>query len=90
MCGIGGLIGAQDEGGVISRRLLAALRHRGPDDEGLVQPTPTVSLVHTRLSIFDISAAGHQPMTDRPAGDPSGLWVVFNGEMAGKVVMLSF
>jgi len=29
MCGIGGLIGARDEGGVISRRLLAALRHRG-------------------------------------------------------------
>ncbi|HYL58297.1 MAG TPA: asparagine synthase (glutamine-hydrolyzing) [Candidatus Acidoferrales bacterium] len=81
MCGIGGLIGAQDEGGMISRRLLAALRHRGPDDEGLAQPTPTVSLVHTRLSIFDLSPAGHQPMTDRPVGDPSGLWLVFNGEI---------
>ncbi len=69
MCGIGGLIGAQDEGGVISRRLLAALRHRGPDDEGMMQPTPTVSLVHTRLSIFDLSPAGHQPMTDGPSRD---------------------
>ncbi|HZC46897.1 MAG TPA: asparagine synthase (glutamine-hydrolyzing) [Candidatus Acidoferrum sp.] len=81
MCGIGGLIGAQDEGCVISRRMLAALRHRGPDDEGMMQPTPTVSLVHTRLSIFDLTPAGHQPMTDRPAGDSSGLWVVFNGEI---------
>jgi len=81
MCGIGGLIGAQDEGGVISRRLLAALRHRGPDDEGMMQPTPTVSLVHTRLSIFDLTAAGHQPMTDGPSRDSSGSWVVFNGEI---------
>jgi len=84
MCGIGGLIGAQDEGGVISRRLLAALRHRGPDDEGMMQPTPTVSLVHTRLSIFDLSPAGHQPMTDGPSRDSSGSsgsWVVFNGEI---------
>ncbi|MGC2306436.1 asparagine synthase (glutamine-hydrolyzing), partial [Candidatus Binatus sp.] len=81
MCGIGGLIGAQDEGGVISRRLLAALRHRGPDDEGMMQPTPTVSLVHTRLSIFDLSAAGHQPMTDGPSRDSGGSWVVFNGEI---------
>jgi asparagine synthase (glutamine-hydrolysing) len=81
MCGIGGLIGAQDEGGVISRRLLAALRHRGPDDEGMMQPTPTVSLVHTRLSIFDLSPAGHQPMTDGPSRDSSGSWVTFNGEI---------
>jgi len=81
MCGIGGVIGVRDEGGVLSRRLLAALRHRGPDDEGFVQPAPTVSLVHARLSIFDLSAAGHQPMSDRPAGDPAGLWVTFNGEI---------
>ena len=81
MCGIGGIIGAQDEGGVFSRRMLAALRHRGPDDEGMMQPAPTVSLVHARLSIFDLTPAGHQPMTDRPAGDPSALWLVFNGEI---------
>jgi asparagine synthase (glutamine-hydrolysing) len=81
MCGIGGIIGARDEGGVFSRRMLAALRHRGPDDEGMMQPAPTVSLVHTRLSIFDLTPAGHQPMTDRPAGDPSALWLVFNGEI---------
>ena len=81
MCGIGGLIGAQDEGGTISCRLLAALRHRGPDDEGMIQPTPTVSLVHTRLSIFDLTPVGHQPMTDGPSRDSSGSWVVFNGEI---------
>jgi asparagine synthase (glutamine-hydrolysing) len=81
MCGIGGIIGARDEGGVFSRRMLAALRHRGPDDEGMMQPAPTVSLVHARLSIFDLTPAGHQPMTDRPAGDPNALWLVFNGEI---------
>ena len=81
MCGIGGSIGLRDEGGVIARRMLAALRHRGPDDEGFVQPAPTVSLVHTRLAIFDLTPAGHQPMCDRPATDENGLWVVFNGEI---------
>ena len=52
MCGIGGLIGLRDEGGQLSRRLLAALRHRGPDDEGIEQPLGTVALLHTRLAIF--------------------------------------
>jgi asparagine synthase (glutamine-hydrolysing) len=81
MCGIGGLIGLHDEGGVVSRRMLAALRHRGPDDEGFAQPSATVSLVHTRLAIFDLTAAGHQPMRDHPAGARDPLWTVFNGEI---------
>jgi asparagine synthase (glutamine-hydrolysing) len=81
MCGIGGLIGIRDEGAVVGRRLLAALLHRGPDDQGLEQPLPTVTLVHTRLAILDLSSAGHQPMRDHL---PPGLkpnWVVFNGEI---------
>jgi asparagine synthase (glutamine-hydrolysing) len=81
MCGIGGLIGLHDEGGVVSRRMLLALRHRGPDDEGFEQPSATVSLVHTRLAIFDLTSAGHQPMRDYPAGAKDRLWTVFNGEI---------
>ncbi|HUA36462.1 MAG TPA: asparagine synthase (glutamine-hydrolyzing) [Candidatus Binataceae bacterium] len=81
MCGIGGLLGIRDEDGAVAQRILAALRHRGPDDEGFVQLLPAASLVHTRLSIFDLTSAGHQPMSDRSARDNDALWVVFNGEI---------
>jgi len=81
MCGIGGLIGIRDEGALIGRRLLAALRHRGPDDEGLEQPLATVTLIHTRLAILDLSSAGHQPMSDHPPTALRPNWVVFNGEI---------
>lgn len=54
------------------------LRHRGPDDEGLwLSPGREAGLVHTRLSILDLSPAGHQPMTGRSGA----LTVVFNGEI---------
>jgi asparagine synthase (glutamine-hydrolysing) len=42
---------------------MAALRHRGPDDEGVWQSGDgEVALGHRRLSIIDVSASGHQPM----------------------------
>lgn len=54
------------------------LRHRGPDDEGLwLSPAREAGLVHTRLSILDLSPAGHQPMSGRSGA----LTVVFNGEI---------
>ena len=83
MCGIGGLIGLRDEGGQLSRRLLAALRHRGPDDEGMEQPLGTVALLHTRLAILDRTPAGHQPMHDYPSSGFKPNWIVFNGEIFG-------
>lgn len=81
MCGIAGLIGVPGDNREQGRRLLAALRHRGPDDEGIEQPTPAVTLVHTRLSILDLSATGHQPMADNPPANRVRNWVVFNGEI---------
>ena len=55
---------------------LNLLAHRGPDDSG-VWSDGVVTLGHRRLSILDVSAAGHQPMSARD-GDHV---LVFNGEI---------
>jgi asparagine synthase (glutamine-hydrolysing) len=61
--------------------MVRALRHRGPDDEGIeVMRFPDgrrLGLAHTRLTILDLSRAGHQPMSD----PESGSWIVYNGEV---------
>ena len=76
MCGIGGWIG--DNVGVeqIAGRFIGAMRHRGPDDYG-VHTCENATLVHTRLSIIDLSPAGHQPI----ANEDKTVWAVFNGEI---------
>ena len=51
------------------------LRHRGPDDEGLLLDGPC-GLAHRRLSILDLSSAGRQPMTT-----PRGTAIAYNGEV---------
>src|SRR5262249_15455768 len=89
MCGIAGLLGVPPElARTAAPRMLAAMRHRGPDDSGIEvvpdcrgQTFPAV-LVHARLSILDLAPAGHQPMADRPTGlgcRPN--WVAYNGEV---------
>ena len=57
-----------------------ALHHRGPDDAGLFVEG-NVGLGHRRLSIVDLTAAGHQPMTN----EDGNLWLVFNGEIYNYV-----
>jgi asparagine synthase (glutamine-hydrolysing) len=53
-----------------------ALRHRGPDGLG-IRIWPYAALVHTRLSIIDLSSNGAQPI-----GNEDGtVWAVFNGEI---------
>ena len=54
--------------------------HRGPDDAGLYLDGP-VGLGHRRLSIVDLSTAGHQPMTN----EDGTIWLVFNGEIYNYV-----
>lgn len=65
MCGIAGVYnfsnGRADDAGLEAMRL--ALHHRGPDDSESVV-LGHAGLVHTRLSILDLSAAAHQPMWD--------------------------
>jgi asparagine synthase (glutamine-hydrolysing) len=58
--------------------MIRALAHRGPDDEGVwIDSDAKIALGHRRLSIIDLSAAGHQPMVS-----PSGRYVItFNGEI---------
>ncbi|MGH9775408.1 MAG: asparagine synthase (glutamine-hydrolyzing) [Candidatus Acidiferrales bacterium] len=78
MCGIY----AQISDSPASPECIRTIRHRGPDDEGmkhfLVPGTPLcVTLGHRRLSIIDLSPAGHQPMSNIDGT----LWVTFNGEI---------
>src|SRR2546428_4210726 len=82
MCGICGVWKYGATRGNITKELLASMRdvmtHRGPDDAGeLIFDEARGGFGFRRLSIIDLSEAGHQPMhgcTDR-------LWLVFNGEI---------
>ncbi len=57
---------------------LDVLRHRGPDDQGQWRSADGCFLLgHTRLSIIDVSAAGHQPMID----EDGEIALVYNGEI---------
>jgi asparagine synthase (glutamine-hydrolysing) len=79
MCGIYGLI--LRDGGVDTHVLVRqrdVLTHRGPDDGGnWLSPDGRVGLAHRRLSILDLTAAGHQPMTSRDGR----FTLVYNGEI---------
>ena len=83
MCGIAGFITAGDGNSPeLMRQLLVAMsnavNHRGPDDEGSWSDAQAgVWLGHRRLSIVDLSLAGHQPMQSA-----SGRYIIaFNGEI---------
>ena len=71
MCGIVGFTGKEEE---TAGRMLESIHHRGPDDNGLYADD-VVTLGHVRLSILDLSYAGHQPMAF------DNLIIVFNGEI---------
>jgi asparagine synthase (glutamine-hydrolysing) len=84
MCGICGVISTdprQVEPAV--RRMMRAMVHRGPDDEGYEQApvgpgtSAMAGLGFRRLSILDLSPAGHQPMVNPDTGDT----LIFNGEI---------
>jgi asparagine synthase (glutamine-hydrolysing) len=81
MCGICGIVATAD-GFAADDDLVIAMRdtmqHRGPDDGGSwTSPDGQVALAHRRLSIVDLSAAGHQPM----ANEDGTVWITFNGEI---------
>ena len=81
MCGLAGLWSPSTSGtAIVSIAALMAkqLDHRGPDDSGEWSDTEAgYAVAHRRLSILDLSSAGHQPMLSK-----SGRWVLaFNGEI---------
>lgn len=83
MCGIAGLLDPNTSTGAATLNARAqamgrALRHRGPDNEGVwVDEEAGVALASRRLAIVDLSPAGHQPMVSA-----TGRFVlVFNGEV---------
>jgi asparagine synthase (glutamine-hydrolysing) len=75
MCGIAGLVGLDSGGEAGLHCMLQALRHRGPDDDG-IYCVNGVALGQRRLSIIDV-AGGHQPLCN----EDGTIWVVFNGEI---------
>ena len=81
MCGIAGILTTesyQDHLEHLIQRMEKALLHRGPDDRGVyIDPNHHCALSHTRLSILDLSLAGHQPMST----DNGRYWIAFNGEI---------
>lgn len=82
MCGIAGFVvplaSTREPAESVLAHMTGAIAHRGPDDRGSwVDGEVGVALGHRRLSILDLSPAGHQPMMS-----PSGQYViVFNGEI---------
>lgn len=80
MCGLTGFLWGdpRPEPEVVIRGMAATLVHRGPDDVGVwIDREAGIALAHRRLSIVDLSPAGHQPMMSA-----SGRYVVaYNGEV---------
>ena len=78
MCGIYGQIATSP-----ARKYCGlSIKHRGPDDAGeevfpVKGTDQLVTLVQRRLSIIDLSPAGHQPMSN----EDGTVWIVFNGEI---------
>lgn len=108
MCGILGVISKSNIDIQTAVKALSEIRHRGPDDEGIllannnngfiqachgsetiaelkdtlphwdkISSQVTSFLGHRRLSILDLSLAGHQPM----AFEDDRYWITYNGEI---------
>jgi asparagine synthase (glutamine-hydrolysing) len=84
MCGIAGAVGPRPNAGGDVTRMLGALRRRGPDGEGM-HAWPGATFGHRRLAIFDLSAAGAQPMLS----DDGKIGVVFNGAIYNFIALRS-
>lgn len=79
MCGINGILHLQSQKKVDERiltKMRDSLEHRGPDDKGLFIEN-NIGFGHRRLSILDVSSAGHQPFFS----EDRRYVLVYNGEI---------
>lgn len=79
MCGINGILHLQSQKKIDERvltKMRDSLEHRGPDDKGLFYEN-NIGLGHRRLSIIDVSVAGHQPFIS----DSGRFVMTYNGEI---------
>ncbi|MEP6546165.1 MAG: asparagine synthase (glutamine-hydrolyzing) [Gammaproteobacteria bacterium] len=79
MCGIAGIVGRMDHAGTDLGRMLNAIKHRGPDGEG-VWSDGTAALGHRRLAVIDLEG-GRQPLRNVEGT----VWLVCNGEIYNYV-----
>ncbi|ODS31244.1 MAG: asparagine synthase [Candidatus Scalindua rubra] len=85
MCGICGKLsyGSRLVDEALLKRMCKSFAYRGPNDEGVFVSSKSqkskihVGLGHTRLSVIDLSDAGHQPMCN----EEEDIWLVYNGEI---------
>jgi asparagine synthase (glutamine-hydrolysing) len=83
VCGIAGYFGnfgSRASAKDLLGRMIGAVRHRGPDAEGVLV-NEGAGLAHARLSIIDLSASGAQPMSN----DDGSVSITFNGEIFNYV-----
>jgi asparagine synthase (glutamine-hydrolysing) len=78
MCGINGILGIenQEKGKSYITRMNNKMSHRGPDDEGSYADS-FIAMGQRRLSIIDLSTAGHQPMWS----NDKRYCIIYNGEL---------
>lgn len=85
MCGICGFISTKRITEQELKTMNNVMSHRGPDDAGILQWTAkdgyNIGFGHRRLSVIDLSIAGHQPMSCIDQEGHAILTVVFNGEI---------
>lgn len=78
MCGFTGILGHSSCDIDTLNRMICTLHHRGPDNQGIwCEQNIGIGLAFARLSILDLSSAGHQPMES----SSGRFMVVFNGEI---------
>ncbi len=88
MCGIVGTFNyhvAQPVDPLILRRMLGAIRHRGPDQFGIYSYEDercSIALGSARLSIIDLGG-GQQPISN----EDGSLWIIFNGEIFNHIAL---
>ena len=78
MCGIAGFLSSNINPDIVLGDMINAINHRGPDDKGTwFDKNVGIGFAHSRLSILDLSSAGHQPM--HSVSD--NFVLIFNGEI---------